>query len=48
MNKKINTIQDTWKDLELLDDDVTNDELIERVNTLTEYVNYLYKNQVGI
>ena len=48
MNKKINTIQDTWKDLELLGTDVTNDELIERVNTLTEYVNYLYKNQEGI
>ena len=48
MNKKIDTNPESFKDLELLDDDVTNDELIERVNTLTEYVNYLYKNQAGI
>ena len=46
--KKINTIPDTWKDIELLDANATNEELLERINTLTEYINFLYKGQMGI
>jgi len=48
MEKKINTIPDTWEDLDLLDANATNEELLKRINTLTEYVNYLYKGYEGI
>ena len=48
MKKEINTNPDTWEDIELLDADATNKELLERVNILTEYVNYLSKGQIGI
>ena len=48
MEKKIDIIPDTWEDLELLDADATNEELLERINVLTEYINFLYKGQTGI
>tara|TARA_R100001510_G_C7552972_1_gene136011 strand:+ start:397 stop:543 length:147 start_codon:yes stop_codon:yes gene_type:complete len=48
MEKKIDIIPDTWEDIELLDADATNEELLDRVNILTEYVNFLYKGQMGI
>ena len=48
MKKEINTNPDTWEDIALLDADATNEELLERVNILTEYVNYLFKGQIGI
>tara|TARA_R100001460_G_scaffold59854_2_gene99871 strand:+ start:1189 stop:1335 length:147 start_codon:yes stop_codon:yes gene_type:complete len=48
MEKKIDIIPDTWEDLELLDADATNEELLERINALTEYINFLYKGQTGI
>ncbi len=43
----MNTNNDNWKYLESLDSNVNNDELIERVNILTEYVNYLHKMFMG-
>ena len=48
MKKEINTNPDTWEDIALLDADATNEELLERINALTEYVNFLYKGQMGI
>lgn len=48
MKKQINTNPESFKDLELLDTDITNNELIERLNVLTEYVNFLYKGHMGI
>ncbi len=48
MKKEINTNPDNWEDIELLDANATNEELLKRVNILTEYVNYLYKGYEGI
>ncbi len=48
MKKEINTIPDNWADIESLDANATNEQLLVRVNILTEYVNYLYKEQTGI
>ena len=48
MKKEINTIPDYWEDIESLDTDATNEELLERINFLTEYINFLYKEHMGI
>jgi len=48
MKKEINTNPDTWEDIALLDADATNEELLERVNILTDYINFLYKGYTGI
>jgi len=48
MKKEINIIPHTWVDIESLDDKATNEQLLERVNILTDYINYLYKEQTGI
>lgn len=48
MKKEINIIPDTWVDIEPLDANSTNEQLLKRVNILTDYINYLYKEQTGI
>jgi hypothetical protein len=48
MKKEINTIPDKWEDIELLDANATNEEILERINIVTEYINFLYKGQMGI
>ena len=48
MEKKIDIIPDAWQDIDLLDANATNEEILERINLITEYVNFLYKGQMGI
>jgi len=44
----INTNSDVWEDVELLDADATNEQILERINILTQYINFLYKAHMGI
>ncbi len=48
MQSNIEINPNTWVDIEALDTDATNEEIIEQINLITDHLNLVIKNQLGI
>lgn len=48
MNNNLQIDPSNWEDIPQLDKDATNKEMLERINLLTDHMNYIIKAHMGI